>query len=85
MPTYEYFCDNCEFHEEFQLLISKRDSLIDSDCPKCKEGKLQRQIGSPRMSYDTQGALKRAGDGFKEVQQKIIESGLGRGHTVRVR
>ena len=43
MPTYEYQCENCgHFFEKFQSMSSRTLRT----CPKCKEKKLNRLIGS---------------------------------------
>jgi len=41
MPTYEYFCTNCDCEfEEFQSIASEPIQI----CPKCKEKTVQRKI-----------------------------------------
>ena len=42
MPTYDYYCDNCNYKfEKFQSI--KASSL--KKCPKCKKLKLRKLIG----------------------------------------
>ena len=87
MPLYDYYCDKCGTHFELNLTIANRDSECGKTCP-CDEcdGILSRKlIGAPGLSHDYIGPLKRAGDGFKEVQQKIISTSLGMGHTIRTK
>jgi len=86
MPTYDYHCDHCGAVTEIQLTVAERDSAEGTICSECDVGRLSRHITCPGFSYDVYGVLKRAGDGFKEVQQKIIASpSVGKGHTIRTK
>jgi putative FmdB family regulatory protein len=43
MPTYEYYCNNCDF--DFELFQSIKSDPY-TNCPKCKK-KLERKISAP--------------------------------------
>jgi len=86
MPNYEYICD-CTLKYRFErfLSIDNRDIPTRELCPQCgKPDSIKRQQGCGVFVHDMKDPLTRAGDGFKEVQQKII-AGAGRGHTIRTK
>jgi putative FmdB family regulatory protein len=66
MPTYEYFCDNCNY--EFELFQSiKAESF--SNCPKCNKI-LERKVSLP-------GGLVFKGSGFYITDYKKNGNGGG--------
>ena len=86
MPTYDFQCTACKHvFEEIVPLADREEFTKVSICPKCGKQKLKRLIGSPLFIYDRGKTIyKRAGDGWKEVQDKI-KKGCGRGHTIRTK
>ena len=60
MPTYDYVCSGCNYKfEHFQSTTSRHLRK----CPKCKDTKLVRQIGSG-------GGIIFKGSGFYETDYK---------------
>ena len=60
MPTYQYRCSNCS--HEFEEFQSMKDSPLVT-CPKCKQDRLQRIIGSG-------GGMIFKGSGFYQTDYK---------------
>ena len=66
-------------------LVADRLIPTKEKCPNCKKKKVRMKISTPYISYEgTVSALQKAGDGWKEVQQKIIAKS-GRHHTIRTK
>jgi putative FmdB family regulatory protein len=86
MPTYYYECECCKHSFEEFLNIDKRDEPLSRKCSNCGAfEKIKRIIRSPRISYEGKyDAFQRAGDGWKEVQQKI-KAASGRDNTIRTK
>ena len=83
MPNYDFKCTKCEKIEEHLVSISDKDKPITCSCDEKAE--MIRLIGTPLFVYDRgQSIYKRAGDGWKEVQDKI-KAGSGRGNTIRTK
>jgi len=74
MPIYGYHCSNCEHDFDLSKKIADRDETSLDICPSCSEvGQITRQVGSPLVAYSiaTAGYGRGAGDGWKEVLNKI--------------
>jgi putative FmdB family regulatory protein len=86
MPTYDYLCTSCQHaFEEIVTLAEKEQFTVVTPCPMCGKKKLKQTPGAPMFIYDRGKSIyKRAGDGWKEVQDKI-KRGQGRGHTIRTK
>ena len=70
MPMYDFYNEKTDEIETHRLSLSEREQFI-KDNPHLKQ-----QISAPSIvSKGGQGALSKAGDGWKEVQDKI-KSGL---------
>jgi putative FmdB family regulatory protein len=83
MPNYEYTCTKCENVFDAMVPYEKRDEH--QECPECGARESKRGVAMPRMSYSgIHDMYKRAGDGWKEVQQKI-KKGSGRRNTIRTK
>lgn len=86
MPYYDYVCEKC--HHEFNKfeLIDNRDNPVKEACPSCKKiGAIARGVTAVQLSYSGfKSMYSRAGDGWKEVQQKI-KKGSGKGNTIRTK
>ena len=66
--------------------MADRDKPTIDACPSChKVGAVFRGVTAVQLSYSGfKSTLSRAGDGWKEVQQKI-KSGSGRGNSIRTK
>jgi putative FmdB family regulatory protein len=86
MPTYDFCCSKCgHTFEEIVSLAERENFTKDTPCPKCGKKKLKQTPGAPSFIYDRGKSIyKRAGDGWKEVQDKI-KKGSGRSHTIRTK
>jgi putative FmdB family regulatory protein len=86
MPCYTYECTECDFLFEQFYLISDIDKPLNEPCPNCGiEKNIRRNIQSPRISFEGKyNAFQRAGNGWKEVQQKI-KAASGRSNTIRTK
>jgi putative FmdB family regulatory protein len=87
MPTYDYICTGCKDTHEANTLIADRDRYAEvTPCPKCKKLKLKRFVtGVPAINF--QGSMdmfKRAGDGWKEVQDRI-KKGATKKHNIKTK
>lgn len=86
MPNYEYHCKECgdEFTE--LLLIENRDVPTLNQCPSChKVGAVFRGVTAVQLSYSgVKDMYNRAGNGWKEMQQKI-KRGSGRKNSIRTK
>lgn len=79
MPVYDYKCYGCDHVFEETKKIADRDDTNGMSCPNCStaddpsSGKIERLVGSPLVAYSiaTAGYGRGAGDGWKEVLQKI--------------
>ena len=70
MPTYVYLNKKTKKIEEHFISIADKDEFQKNN------PHLKQQITAPNINYSEMGgALKKAGDGWKEVQDKI-KSGL---------
>ncbi len=74
MPTYDYYCDECdEKWEEFHS-ISSRDEPLKCPCPKCQSMSVKRGFeGFPTVGYDAN--LKPKSE-FKEIMSAMKSSGV---------
>ena len=74
MPTYDYYCDECdEKWEEFRS-ISSRDEPLNCPCPKCQSKSVKRGFeGFPTVGYDTN--LKPSKE-FKEIMTAMKTNGV---------
>ncbi|MBN2736387.1 MAG: zinc ribbon domain-containing protein [Spirochaetales bacterium] len=70
MPTYEYQCENCEYH--FEKLQSIKDEPL-TQCPQC-QGKVKRLIGGGL------GVIFK-GSGFYTTDYKRSSATTGTGTT----
>lgn len=87
MPFYDFECTACKgVIEDVLLQISERDEYPKKNkCPSCGKQKLVHLMGCPSFLYDSLvSPHKRAGDGWKEVQDKI-KAGSGRNNTIRTK
>ena len=85
MVNYEYTCRECGYKWTESLSMKDRDLPLSKPCPYCGlVGSVRRVFSTGVISYDTKDPLTRAGDGWKEVQQKII-SGCTKDHTIRTK
>jgi putative FmdB family regulatory protein len=87
MPNYDYQCENCDNVITLNRTIADRDlPIIDSQCDCCRSvNSFKRTVAAPSFIYDGYiSPLKRAGDGWKEVQQKIAQ-GSGKKNTIRTK
>ena len=86
MPQYNYVCRKC--HHEFIKfeLIADRDNPTKEACPSCnKVGAVDKCVTAVQLSYSGfKYMYSRAGEGWKEVQQKIA-GGSGKSHTIRTK
>ena len=83
MPNYDFKCLKCDKIEERLVPLSQKDEKVICSCEEKSE--MIRLIGSPLFIYDRGKSIyKRAGDGWKEVQDKI-KAGSGRGNTIRTK
>jgi putative FmdB family regulatory protein len=78
MPTYEYYCDDCNF--DFELLQSIKSEPF-SNCPKCNK-KLERKISAPAgivfkgsgfyiTDYKKSNSINTSSSGSNQQAQKI--------------
>jgi putative FmdB family regulatory protein len=86
MPTYDYSCKACGYKFEECVSITDRDNFAkNTPCPVCKKKKLERGVAVGAFHYDHGvSPFKRAGDGWKEVQDRI-KAGAGKNHTIRTK
>lgn len=72
MPFYNYTCTHCGDQHELNLPIADRDAPTLEECPACGQHSVTREAAAPFTSYEGAVSMhKRAGNGWKEVQQKI--------------
>ena len=86
MPTYDFICTACKHEFEAILRIAEREEYTQNGkCPKCGKQKLKRRVTTTSFSMDgAKDIFHRAGDGWKEVQDKI-KAGSGKGNTIRTK
>ena len=86
MPNYDYRCKEC--HHEFtqMTLIADRDKPTIGECPSChKVGAVFRGVTAVQLSYSGfKDMYNRAGNGWKEMQQKI-KRGSSRKNSIRTK
>lgn len=71
MPTYDYYCENCNESWEENKLISERDEPLKTPCVKCGE-KIKRGVAAARVSYEgAHSMMKRAGNEWNDVLKGI--------------
>ena len=61
MAAHDYKCNNedCDFIEEYYSGFSTpKDMEPPEVCPKCKEGKLEKQFSTDRQSFDVVGGYE---------------------------
>lgn len=74
MALYNYQCSDCGHIFEQSKKIADRDIVSLDFCPSCNaEGNITRMLGAPLVAYSiaTAGYGRGAGDGWKEVLNKI--------------
>lgn len=86
MPNYDYHCKECGHEFSEMVSIDNRDRPTINECPLChKVGAVFRGITAVQLSYSGfKSMYNRAGNGWKEVQQKIAKAS-GKGHTIRTK
>lgn len=85
MPSYVYKCKNCEYTFTEFYSIDNRDSPCSETCSKCGvHGHIKRVMTPVTFNADHFDAFKQAGNGWKEVQDKII-AGCARNHTIKTK
>jgi len=56
MPCFNYKCNNCGFTNEYTKSISvPKEMQPPKKCPKCKNGKMERQFSPQGQSFDVVG------------------------------
>lgn len=74
MPTYDYYCAECDEKWEDFRSISSRDEPLDAPCPKCESKSVKRGFeGFPTVGFDAN--LKPSGE-FKEILNHMKTSGV---------
>jgi putative FmdB family regulatory protein len=83
MPTYDYTCEACGHTFDMNVQVIERDIFAQSTpCPECKKKKLIRGVSAAAFHYDHGVSIhKRAGDGWKEVQDRI-KAGSAKKNTI---
>jgi putative FmdB family regulatory protein len=86
MPNYDYHCKECGHEFTEMVCIDDRDRPTLDECPSChKVGAVLRGITAVQLSYSGfKDMYHRAGNGWKEMQQKI-KSGSGRKNSIRTK
>ena len=85
MPNYEYYCTKCDHSFEQIVPCNERDSLENTECPECHKKAIKRGVSAVRLSYSSPTDMfTRAGNGWKEVQDKI-KKGSGRRNSIRTK
>ncbi|MCM8771338.1 MAG: zinc ribbon domain-containing protein [Candidatus Omnitrophica bacterium] len=46
MPTYEYFCQNCENRFEIKVSVSEKEKGLKVKCPRCGSNKTFQILGN---------------------------------------
>lgn len=83
MPNYDFQCTQCGKIEERLVPISKKDEVTTCSCEE--QAEMKRLIGTPLFVYDRgKSVYQKAGDGWKEVQQRI-QAASGRNNTIRTK
>lgn len=85
--TYRYKCEQCGHDFElFGILIANREKACSEPCPQCaRVGGVKTVLTAPTVTYGgAKTVFQRAGDGWKEVQKKIIAS-AGKKHTIKTK
>lgn len=75
MPNYDYYCPDCQEKFELNVPIAQRDNPDAIKCPHCgSHHHPKREISAVKLQYtELRSALSRAGDGWQEVQAKIMQ------------
>ena len=55
MPLLDYRCNKCGFVDEFLIGIHVADANPPIECPKCKEGKMERLFSPRQIGIDFVG------------------------------
>jgi putative FmdB family regulatory protein len=84
MPNYEYNCSDCGYQFVLNKLVDERDVPTKEPCPVCEKTNVKRAIGLPRITSVGESMFKKAGDGWKEIQQRI-KAASGSKNTIRTK
>lgn len=74
MPTYTMKNKSTGQVQEMVLSLSEREELL-------SEGEWEQLLSTPKLVSSVHGTLRQAGDGWKEVLNKV-KSGSGKNNTV---
>lgn len=74
MPTYTMINNNTGEEKEMFLSLAEREEMLAT-------GEWKQKLTTPGFVGDTQGTLKRAGDGWKEVLSRV-KKGSARSNTI---
>lgn len=86
MPNYDYHCKECA-HEFTKLMpMDDRNKPLTEECPSChKVATVVRGVTAVQLNYSGyKDMYNRAGDGWKEIQQKI-KRGSGRKNSIKTK
>lgn len=85
MPTYEYYCSNCENSFDKIVKIAERELPTTEECPECgAKGNINLCIGaSSLISPFRVDGLKKPHPQFKERMQQIKQSLGHRGKHIK--